>query len=137
MLDMLRLAANVAKPTIENDSRNFWVGCIGIRSDGVLVSAKNGSVMCSISSEYQVIGESHAESRTLRKAGKNCILYVSRITKDGKLAMARPCQVCQPRIRAYNVQKVYYSINETQYGIFYPQKDLDKVIGTKLCMKKH
>jgi hypothetical protein len=67
----------------------------------------------------------------LRKLGKNGIIYVSRIAKGtGKLAMARPCGICQVRIKSAKVSKVYYSINESQYGVWFPEKDTDKIYTT-------
>lgn len=128
MFDYLELAARISLPTDDNDPRNFWLGCVGVRRDGVIVSAKNGAVLASANYNYQLIPNSHAEGRTLRKLGKRGTLYVARVSKKTRsYAMARPCGVCQIRIRASNVDKVVYTINENQYGIWYPNSDTDKV----------
>ena len=129
MLNLLKQAALVALPTVDDDHRHFWLGCIGIRDDGVLVSSKNGSVAFTNTVEnYQLLPSSHAEGRVLRKLGKNGTLYVARVSKkDGSLAMARPCGLCQIRIKAFGVKKVYYTINNKQYGVWFSSTDTDKI----------
>jgi len=130
MLDLLYQAAQIALPSIENDYRDFWLGCIGIREDGVMVSAKNGaaSFRTAIKS-YHLLPTSHAEGRVLRKLGGGGIVYVARVSKkDGSLVMARPCSMCQIKLRAAKVNKVYYTINNNEYGIWYPDSDTDKII---------
>lgn len=130
MLPLLISASQVAVPNDGMDKRNFWLGAIGIRHDGVSVSSKNGASAFSVSVEtYHLTPNSHAEGRVLRKLGKYGIVYVARVLRqDRSLAMARPCSMCQIRLRAYNVRKVYYTIDNNHYGIWYPDKDVDKII---------
>lgn len=128
MTDMLKLAGEISKPSTEDDPRNFWIGCVGIRDDGAMVSAKNGAVFSTAVDNYQLLPDSHAEGRVLRKLGKNGVIYVARISKSsGGYAMARPCGMCQNRIRSFDVRRVYYSINDTHYGLWIPEDDEDKV----------
>lgn len=129
MNKLLLAAAQIALPTIDNDYRNFWLGSIGLREDGVMVSAKNGAAETSHSvKQYELQPNSHAEGRLLRKLGKKGIIYVARIAKGtGKLAMAAPCGMCQIRIRAAHTKKVYFTINETQYGVWIPSTDKYKI----------
>lgn len=126
---MLLLAAKVALPSIDNDPRSFWLGCVGIRKDGVIVYSKNGSSQFQEHIEYhQFNANAHAEGRTLRKLGKYGTIFVSRVAKkDRGLAMSSPCMMCRTRIKSAKVSKVYYSINNEQYGIWYPDSDYDKV----------
>jgi len=129
----LKMAAELAPPTIDKDFRDYWLAAVGIREDGVMVSAKNGaaSFRTTIKS-YQLLPASHAEGRVLRKLGKAGIVYVARVSKkDGSLAMARPCGMCQVKLRAAKTIKVYYSINDSQYGIWYPDTDTDKIYKIK------
>jgi tRNA(Arg) A34 adenosine deaminase TadA len=129
MLEMLRLAAKIALPTTIGDARNFWVGSIGIRRDGVLVSAKNGAV--TDLDDYQLIPNSHAEGRVLRKLGKHGILFVARVAKGSQLlALSAPCSMCSVRIRSLKVKKVYYSINQYQYGLWDVCRDTHRVFNT-------
>lgn len=130
MLPLLLSAAQFAIPHFNKDPRNFWLGAVGLRSDGAYVSSRNGAVFYSSSVEkYQLHTNSHAEGRLLRKLGKNGIVYVARVfRKDRNLAMARPCSMCQIKLRAFNVEKVYYTIDEHHYGIWYPKKYRDKII---------
>ena len=133
MLPLLLKAAEVALPTTDDDPRNFWLGCVGIRDDGVMVSAKNGATEFSDQVEsYQLVPNAHAEGRVLRKLGKNGTLFVARVSrKDRSLAMSQPCGMCQVRIRAANVKKVYYTINDSQYGIWLPDTDKYRIYTVK------
>jgi len=128
MLELLKLAAKVAVPTYENDHRDFWLGCIGIRKDGVIVSAKNGAVSLDLNVISSRSPKNHAEGRALRKMSKGGVLYVARVKKgDHSLGMARPCFMCQTLIISRNIEKVFYTVNENQYGIWYPKSDIDKI----------
>lgn len=129
MLDMLIKAAGVALSTDDNDHRHFLLGCVGIREDGALVASRNGATkFSSVVEHYQLLPNSHAEGRVLRKLGKNGTLYVARVTrKDGTMAMSLPCAMCQVRIKAARVSKVFYSINRAQYGIWFVKKDYHKI----------
>lgn len=130
MLPLLLSAAKVAISSDNKDKRNFWLGAIGIRNDGVSVSARNGASSFSASVEtYHLTPNSHAEGRLLRKLGKYGVVYVSRVSrKDRSLAMARPCSMCRIRLKSYGVKKVFYTIDDNHYGIWYPDKDQDKII---------
>jgi cytidine deaminase len=128
MPELLSLAATVALPNMPEDPRNFWLGAIGIRRDGVLVSAKNGAVFSTTVDNYQLMPGSHAEGRLLRKLGHGGVVYVSRVSKkDNTLAMARPCGMCQVRLRSYRVEKVYYTIDQYHYGIWYSKNNSDEI----------
>lgn len=125
MIELLHQAALVSLPSSDNDNRNFWLGCIGIREDGALVASKNGAVEFSSTVEnYQLLPSSHAEGRVLRKLGKKGILYIARVSKeDRSLKLASPCGMCCVRIKSFDVSRVYYTINNFQYGIWNLKKD--------------
>jgi hypothetical protein len=131
MLYLLREAGKIAVGNDPNDKRNFILGAIGIRKDGVSVSAKNGAVISSTFDDYRIISDAHAECRVIRKLGKCGTIYVSRVLKkDGTLAMARPCGICRLRIQAAQVKKVYYSIDPYHYGLYDPtasENDMDRI----------
>lgn len=105
-------------PRDPNDKRNFWIGCVGIRADGVLVSARNGSVQTS-----QVDGggwsfpAAHAEHRCVKKMDVGGTVYVARVMKDGTLALAKPCGDCEGSLRARGIKRVCYSISDAEYGV--------------------
>lgn len=119
MLKHIRLAAQVALPRNDSDTRMFWVGAVGVRGDGVIVSARNGSVQMS-----RTIGNSwsfpkaHAEARCIKKMDYDGVVYVARVSRDtGLLVMARPCYDCRIALRSRKVRKVFYSVNEHEYGV--------------------
>jgi hypothetical protein len=130
MLKLIEMAAKIALPTNENDERAFWLGSVGIRKDGALVSARNGAVRCLDSGDYQLIPSSHSEWRLCSKLGKYGTVFVARVAKrDGCLAMARPCPTCQIRLRSLKVERAYYSINPFQYGCLFVQEDRDVIFN--------
>lgn len=125
MLRLLQMAAGVALPNNSTDQRNFWLGCVGIRNDGAIVTSRNGAAeFSSTVKSYQLMPNSHAEGRCLRKLGKHGIMYVSRVSRqDQSLKMAAPCGMCRTRIRSAQIDKVYYTISDSEYGLWLPASD--------------
>ena len=126
-------AASFAPPTVQNDPREYWIACIGVRNDSVEIISRNGSIqhLFSLSlspSEMRKNASYHAEGRVLRKMTRGGEMYVARVSRQtGGLVMSRPCRLCQAKIRSYRIDKVYYSINDHQYGVWLPQADTDRV----------
>ncbi len=62
-------------------------------------------------------GSLHAEEsailNALKKSGLHSIigstLYVSRVSKSGELALAKPCEHCQAILKAFHVKEVHYT----------------------------
>jgi len=63
----------------------------------------------------------HAEVDAILSAGgrfynlNNCEIYVYRETKDGKPALARPCENCLELIKEKGIKKMYYTIDSFPY----------------------
>lgn len=130
MLKLIKMAAKIALPNdAALDRRGFWIGSVGVREDGTIVSAKNAAVeFVGTVENHQLIPNAHSEPRCLRKMGKRGTLYVARVLKGSRdLAISRPCCICQPFLRAFQVEKVYYSVNNYQYGVLDVAKDTDRV----------
>jgi len=118
---ILHLAARFAEAG--DEERSFKLAAIAQRSDGALVVSPNGAVRISQTPVIKLREPSaHAEARVLRKAGYGAILFVARIHKDGRWALARPCATCQARIKNQKVSKVYYTIGPGEYGVWTPNK---------------
>lgn len=63
-------------------------------------TSKNGYISCNI----------HAETNALKRLKSDAdTLFVVRRDLNGKLTMARPCNVCMAAIRQTTIKKVYYS----------------------------
>ncbi len=101
-LERLKEAAEYAIK--REDHRDYLIGAIGIRADGVAVYSRNGSAL-------DRTPEIHAESRLCRKLGKNAsVVYVARYSRSrDELAMAKPCEHCMNILRAFKVKSVVYS----------------------------
>lgn len=114
MHPLLILAANVAVAP-GPDRRNYRLGCVGIRGDGVIVSARNGAGVSA--SKHSNCLPCHAEVRCSSKMGRNGVVFVARILRDGSLANARPCRGCQVVMRSRGIKRAYYTITDTEYGV--------------------
>lgn len=108
----LKLAENVA--LLKNDKRAFKLGAVGIRKDGAIVAAYNGSA-------ENKRPKAHAEHRLSRKLDTGAhTVYVVRIRVDGTYGMAKPCPHCQIALKRKKVKKVIYSTNvQNEFGILY------------------
>jgi hypothetical protein len=127
MIEMLEMAAEVAISD-DDDQRNFMLGGVGIRKDGARVLARNGAVYSSEVDRYFIIPQAHVEVRLLRKLGAEGTMYIARVSrKDGSMVMARPCEMCQVFLRSKHTSKVYYTISNSQYGLFLPETGRDRV----------
>ena len=111
---LLTLAASVA---ISNkiDHRNHRLGAVGVRRDGIIVSARNGAQK--VNKYYQYQPSIHAETRCLRKMDQGGIIYIARVMRDGSMGLARPCISCQMFLRAKKIRKAIYSISDNEYGV--------------------
>lgn len=95
--------------TLKEDQRVHRLGAVGVRHDGVLVGAYN-------SPAPDKLPKAHAEARLARKLDKGATVFVARVAKSG-IRLARPCASCQAFLKAAEVERVYYTISETEYGV--------------------
>jgi len=112
MLKMLERAAGLSL-TGQSD-RKYRFGAIGIRSDGATVYATNGGIAGA------QCPSAHAESRLSRKLDVSSVVFVARtLRSSGAVSMARPCLGCQLAMKHRGVFKVYYTINDREFGCIY------------------
>lgn len=122
---MLMEAAMVSR--LRKDDRRYFIGAIGLRSDGTKVKACNGN-------PKEPTREHHCEYRLSRKLDRGSTVFVARTTSkesDGcsgrplyvsedsgrQLSMAKPCADCEKALRFRGVARVYYSISDEEYGV--------------------
>ena len=113
IFNYLEIAANVA--TQKKDRRSFFLGVVGVRKDGRLVSASNGPTVVPSKN-------AHAEARVSRKLDVGSIVYIARMamnrkTKKREFALSKPCKSCQRILKSVGVKRVYYTIGPNEYGI--------------------
>jgi tRNA(Arg) A34 adenosine deaminase TadA len=106
-----RLAKTIAvkgdTPVIK---RNHRLGAVGIRSDGVIVTASN--IPC-----RDLYAMAHAEARLVKKLNYGSEIFVVRILSNNTLGNACPCIKCQNAMRLRGIRRVYYSISDDKYGV--------------------
>lgn len=99
-LHILRLAALVGAR--KRDRRTYFIGAIGFRKDGTIVTAYNGN-------PERPSPLHHCEKRLCRKLDKGSVVYVGRSIADGTMTCARPCQRCMLALYKSGVKRVYWS----------------------------
>jgi deoxycytidylate deaminase len=75
----------------------------------VIVTANN--IAC-----REVQAEAHAEARLVRKLNHGSDIYVARVLRDGTVATARPCPKCQKAMRNRGINRVFYTISDSEWG---------------------
>jgi len=112
--EMARLVA-----TAKKDCRNYLLGAVGIRKDGVIVASPNGPArIIPVGINRRYCSEAHAEFRISKKLDVGAVVYVIRIRRgDKKVCFAKPCETCRNKLKSRGVKKVYYSITENSNGI--------------------
>jgi deoxycytidylate deaminase len=140
MSEISRMFAIAAKVAIGDSdmARNFWLGAVGRRRDGAIVTSRNGPASFGGQiPKFKKLPGSHAESRLCKKMDTNGEVYVVRVsrehfTKTNKILYknARPCEICQQTLRSRRVKKVYYTAGEDEfgnqmYGVWDPLTDKD------------
>jgi tRNA(Arg) A34 adenosine deaminase TadA len=111
IFNYFQIAASLAKKKNNLDKRCFLLGAVGIRNDGAMISAINGS------SEYPN-RHAHAKKKALSMMDFYATIYVVRVrVGNGTLAMARPCKSCMKALKSKKIKRIYYSISNNEYGV--------------------
>lgn len=108
---MLKAAAEAALQNSETcmDIRSFFLGSVGLRNDGVIVSSRNVAAR-------DVALTHHAEARLSRKLTPQSEVWVARVRKNGEWAMSRPCKSCQIKLKKAGVDRVVYTLGPNEWG---------------------
>ena len=95
----------------EFDYRNCFLGAVGARNDGVIVSSRNLHAV-------DIAPDHHAEARLAKKLTPNSTVWVARVLRrNGEWALARPCASCERKLRSCGVRKVVYTIAPNEWGV--------------------
>jgi deoxycytidylate deaminase len=114
-----------------NDFHDQWrLGAVLSRSGSVLSfglnKPKNDPAFMTDYLACSVHAEEDALAKVTAQKAKGSILYVARITRAGKIAVAKPCARCQVQIIDAGIKKVLYTISKDTYGIWNTQKGIDE-----------
>lgn len=93
-----------------HDGRHYLLGAVGERGDGTLVKASNTRTRTPNR-------KCHAEYRLTKKLDYGAIVYVARVLRDGDYGLAMPCADCIKAMRSKRVHKVYFTIDQHNYGV--------------------
>jgi pyrimidine deaminase RibD-like protein len=114
---MLSLALKLASNKKINDTRNFRLAAVGVRNDGAIVTAVNGSVHYTGILRHRSFPKSHAEARLSRKLDVGSTVYVVRAAKtDGSATMAMPCPSCMQFLAQRGVKRIVFTMYDGKIG---------------------
>ncbi len=101
----------------KQDVRTYLLGAVAVRGDGCIVKSANGP-------SPVPNREVHVEYKLCKKLDHDAVIYVARVRKgDGSFVNARPCEACRKMMRSRRVKKVYYTISDSEFGVYFPMKD--------------
>ena len=102
----LTIAGKIA---LHGEYRNFYLGAVAVRGDGAIVKAYN--------TKSKVPNPAaHAEFKLCKKIDVGCTVYVARVNRDGRPAMAKPGPSCMQILKNSRVSRVYYTIGPNEFG---------------------
>lgn len=105
-INFFEAAGKLAKSKV--DKRTFFLGAIGVRKDGTIVRAMNGSTNYPQPS-------AHAEARLSKKLDKGATVFVARVNAFGEFALSKPCHNCMRTLKARKVKRVYYTVGPNEF----------------------
>lgn len=64
----------------------------------------------------------HAEVSALKQVSdpSGSIVYVARVTRGGRVGMAKPCKRCRAYLTDVRVKRAVYTIDENTFGVWKP-----------------
>jgi tRNA(Arg) A34 adenosine deaminase TadA len=107
-LKYLTIAAGISRHKL--DDRNYYLGAIGLRSDGTTVMSWNGA-------PKEPTRQHHCEYRLCRKLTPGSTVYIARTLADGTWANAHPCPDCLKILTSKGIRRCYYTISSNEYGV--------------------
>jgi hypothetical protein len=118
-IPLLNRASRKAYKLLKAVKQDFYLAAVGLRSDGTIVDTSNKAArnMSPAGTTPPKLPSTHAEVRLCRKLDYGAVVFVARVTKDGKWASAKPCDNCTRALRFRNVKQVYYTIGPDEYGV--------------------
>lgn len=107
---------NIAKAeSLKAKHRQHKLGAVLVYRKGVVAKGHNDAVKTHpIMRKYDNYKTLHAEVSAIIKLKnkdilKDCDMYIYRETKNGDLALSRPCSVCSKLLRMMGLRNVYFT----------------------------
>lgn len=101
-----------------NDRYPRWrLAAVIVKGGSVLshgISVKRNDPLCNSNGEGC---SEHAEINAMRQCSadrlQGAVIYVARITRGGRVALAKPCKMCEDALRTAGVKRAIYTQDET------------------------
>lgn len=113
---MLSLATKRARQSVFKQQ----VGAVLVKGGRVISTGYNQLRYTSSKTPRRHEQSLHAEQACILRAPHNTdfkgsILFISRVTKDGKHALAKPCPFCTALLKSLSIKKVVYTTGPTSF----------------------
>lgn len=102
---------------VKKSNYDIKIGAVVFKGKRIYGYGHNGIRSSSISMKHKKWEESlHAEQAAMLNLDwnklKGCSIFVYRTNKNGQLAMARPCEMCQKLIKYVGIKNMFYTTND-------------------------
>lgn len=116
--DLLRVGYfKLAKNVSKYSNHRAKVGCVVSKKKPISVASNKVKTHPKCISETSK--STHAEIRAILNSGiedlSGAYIYIYRETKDGKPALARPCNICYSFIAECGIKRIYYTVSTYPY----------------------
>lgn len=116
----------IARKIALKSDYKYKLGAI-LMKGGKIINAKcNSAKTHKWATRLYKYGSRHAELNTLINLNYeqtcNSIMYVVRTNKTNHFALSRPCSMCLNASKKMGIKKIYYTINNYEFGTIYLNK---------------
>jgi len=116
----IELAINMAN---QSDYKTFRHGAVLVKSGRILNCSYNKKDYNSLAAKFKLepkFASLHAEIGTILGMSKqitnNGTIVVVRIDKNNKLKLSKPCNMCARCLKFVGIKKVFFSIDDDNFG---------------------
>jgi tRNA(Arg) A34 adenosine deaminase TadA len=115
------IAKKEAKKAKNEDYKH---GAVLVKGGSIISVSHNVSIPSKFADRYKIhggIATRHAEINCVlgldKKVTSGAVLFVVRVSRGGNLRLSKPCPMCRSVLEYVGVKKVYYSIDNDEYGV--------------------
>lgn len=113
-----------AREALSSNDKSFRVGSLLVRGSNIIRASKNQGLkthpLKKLMYPERAYKGLHAEVSLLTGLRpydvENADVYVVRLLKSDRWALAKPCHECESFLRGMNIRRVFYSIEDNEYG---------------------
>ena len=88
-------------------------GCVIFKGGRILATSTNIAKHSRLSANNKILRHRHAEMEAIKKCGwpYGAKMFILRVTKGNKVALAMPCRMCMGKIFSSGIKTIYFTDN--------------------------